>query len=180
MNRIVAIALVLLSVSHAHLAWAHGVVGDYIFLEPLVAEDPTPANELDLAEPGWVKSSDANDYSIGFELEKVRYRDRNYMPRFSVSVATGWHHLSPFEGARADGFENLELGAKWAFFYSVEHEFLASLALAVQLPVGAAGIREQSHTSLGLEFLWEKGMGDLPNLPVLKYLRPLGIQSNVG
>jgi hypothetical protein len=62
----------------------------------------------------------------------------------------------------------------------VEHEFLASLALAVQLPVGAAGIREQSHTSLGLEFLWEKGMGDLPNLPVLKYLRSLGIQSNVG
>src|SRR5207302_4579502 len=38
----------------------------------------------------------------------------------------------------------------------------------------------QSHTSLGPEFLWEKGFGDLPNVPVLKFLRPFGIQSDVG
>jgi hypothetical protein len=127
-----------------------------------------------------VKSSDANDYSVGFELEKVLYRDENYMPRFSLSVATAWHHISPFEGPSADGFENLELGAKWAFFYSLKHEFLTSVGLVVQLPVGAAGIREQSHTSLGPVFLWEKGFGDLPNVPVLKFLRPFGIQSDVG
>ena len=28
--------------------------------------------------------------------------------------------------------------------------------------------------------LWEKGMGDLPNVRVLKYLRPFGIQSDYG
>jgi len=180
MKRMGALALLIMSVSHAHMALAHGVVGDYIFLEPLVAEDPTPANELDFLRPGWVKSIEANDYSIGFELEKALYRDQDDMPRFSLSVATGWHHLAPFEGRSADSFENLELGAKWAFVYSLEHEFLASIGLAVQLLVGAAGIREQSHTSLGPVLLWEKGMGDLPNLPVLKYLRPFGIQSDVG
>lgn len=37
--------------------WAHGVVGDYTFLEPLVAEDPTPANEFDVLVPGWNKSN---------------------------------------------------------------------------------------------------------------------------
>jgi len=39
-------------------AWAHGVVGDYVFLEPLIAEDPTPANELDIVQPGWTRTSD--------------------------------------------------------------------------------------------------------------------------
>ena len=175
-----AISFLLLIVFHNSLASAHGVVGDYVFLEPLVAEDPTPANELDLPQPGWVKSSDANDYSVGFELEKVLYRDENDMPRFSLSVATAWHHLSPFQGPSADGFENLELGTKWAFFYSLKHEFLTSVGLVFQLPVGAAGIREQSHTSLGPTFLWEKGFGDLPNLAGLKFLRPFGIQSDVG
>jgi len=175
-----AISLLLLIVSQGSVASAHGVVGDYVFLEPLVAEDPTPANELDLPQPGWVKSSDANDYSIGFEIEKVLYRDENYMPRFSLSAATAWHHLSPYEGPSADGFENLELSTKWAFFYSLKHEFLTSAALAVQLPVGAAGIREESHTSMGPEILWEKGFGDLPNLPGLKFLRPFGIQSDIG
>ena len=32
----------------AGVACAHGVVGDYVFLEPLITEDPTPANELDI------------------------------------------------------------------------------------------------------------------------------------
>jgi hypothetical protein len=160
--------------------FAHGVVGDYIFLEPLVADDPTPANELDIVEPGWVKSAAGTDYSTSLEFEKVLYIDDNYMPRFSLSAGTGWHHLSPNEGPSADGFENLETAAKWSLFYSLEHEFMMSLALKVVLPVGAAGIRDQSHTSLGPEFLWEKALGDLPNLAGLKYLRPLGFQSDVG
>jgi hypothetical protein len=133
MKALCAISLLLLIMSQGSVAAAHGVVGDYVFLEPLVAEDPTPANELDLAQPGWVKSSDANDYSVGFGLEKVVYRDENDMPRFSLSVATAWHHISPIEGSSADGFENLELGAKWAFFYSLQHEFLTSVGLVLQV-----------------------------------------------
>ena len=175
-----AIFLVALIMSCAGTASAHGVVGDYVFLEPLVAEDPTPANELDLPTSAWVKNNEANDYSVGFELEKVLYRDEDHMPIFSLSVDNAWHHLSPYKGASADGFENLGLAAKWAFFYSLKHEFLMSTALVTELPVGAAGIREQSHTSLGPEFLWEKGFGDLPNLPEIKFLRPFGIQSDVG
>jgi hypothetical protein len=70
--------------------------------------------------------------------------------------------------------------AKWAFFYSQEHEFLASIGAQIQVPVGNTGIQPSSHTSLGPTFLWEKGMGDLPNWPVLKYLRPLGVQTDFG
>jgi hypothetical protein len=48
------------------------------------------------------------------------------------------------------------------------------------LPTGNTGTQPSSHTSLGPTFLWEKGLGDLPNWPVLKYLRPLGIQTDFG
>jgi hypothetical protein len=38
----------------------------------------------------------------------------------------------------------------------------------------------ENHTSIGPLFLWEKGMGDLPHRGPLKYLRPLGIQTDFG
>jgi hypothetical protein len=180
MRRKIIFTLMILFAMRANVAHAHGVVGDYVFLEPLVAEDPTPANELDILEPSWVKSSDANDYSIGFSGEKVLWIDDNYQPRFSLAAGTAWHHVSPFEGPSHEGVDNPSVAAKWAFYYSLQHEFLTSIALVADLPVGNKDIRNQSHTSLGPEFLWEKALGDLPNLPVLKYMRPLGFQGDVG
>jgi hypothetical protein len=164
----------------ASAACAHGVVGDYVFLEPLIAEDPTPANELDILEPSWVKSSDANDYSIGFSAEKILWIDDNDMPRVSLAGGTAWHHVSPYEGPSHEGVDNPGVALKYAFFYSLQHEFLLSTALIADLPVGNKDIRNQSHTSLGPEFLWEKGLGDLPNSPALKFLRPFGFQGDVG
>jgi hypothetical protein len=180
MRRNLILALMIAFALRTSAAYAHGVVGDYVFLEPLIAEDPTPANEFDILQPSWVKSSDANDYSIGFSGEKVLWIDDNYQPRFSLAGGTSWHHVSPFEGPSHEGVDNPSVAAKWAFYYSLEHEFLTSIALVADLPVGNKDIRNQSHTSLGPEFLWEKALGDLPNLPVLKYMRPLGFQGDVG
>jgi hypothetical protein len=164
----------------ASSAYAHGVVGDYVFLEPLITQDPSPANELDILAPSWVRSSDAKTYSIGSSMEKVFWIDDNYMPRFSIGGGSGWQRQSPFHGPSRDGFIGVTMFGKWAFFYSQKHEFLASIGAQIQLPTGNTGIQTSSHTSLGPTFLWEKGMGDLPNWPVLKYLRPLGIQTDFG
>ena len=160
--------------------YAHGVVGDYTFLEPLITQDPAPANELDILAPSWNRSSDANTYSIGSSVEKVLWLDDNHMPRFSIGGGSGWVHQSPFQEPSVQGFEGVTMFAKWAFFYSKEHEFLTSIGMQIQLPTGNTGIQESSHTSLGPTFLWEKGFGDLPNAPVLKYLRPFGIQTDFG
>jgi hypothetical protein len=160
--------------------FAHGVVGDYSFLEPLITQDPTPANELDILAPSWVRSSDANTYNIGFSIEKVLYLDENYVPRFSIGGGSSWSHVLPFAERSRQGFGNLTLFGKYAFYYSLKHEFMLTIGAQLQLPAGNTDIEAQSHTSLGPLFLWEKGMGDLPNLPVLKYLRPLGVQSDFG
>lgn len=180
MKAIGAISLLVLIVSHSNFVSAHGVVGDYVFLEPLITQDPTPANELDILQPSWVRSSDANTYSIGFSMEKILYLDDEYMPRFSIGGGSNWNHVSPFADRGKQGFGDLTLFGKYAFFYSLKHEFMLTIGAQLQLPTGNTDIEDQSHTSLGPVFLWEKGMGDLPNLLVLKYVRPFGIQSDFG
>jgi hypothetical protein len=182
MQRVFLIGLIAILAAQfqAPAVWAHGVVGDYVFLEPIITQDPTPANELDILSPSWVKSKDANNYGVGFSIEKVLYEDDNYMPRVSVGGGSDWGHQSPFQGPSRQGFDDLGLFAKYAFYYSLDHEFLMSIVAELQLPTGNTDVEAQSHTSLGPGFLWEKGFGDLPNSPVIKYLRPFGIQSDFG
>src|SRR6202050_4736329 len=164
----------------ARLVFAHGVLGDYVFLEPIVTADPTPANELDILQPSWVRSSDANNYSIASSIEKVLWIDSNEMPRVRVGGETSWSYVSPYRGHSFNGFGNSSMFAKFAFYYSLKHEFLMSIVLQLETPTGSRDIEPENHTSLGPVFLWEKALGDLPNLPVLKYLRPLGVQSDFG
>ena len=154
-------------------------MGDRVFLEPLITQDPTPANEWDI-QPSWVRSSDANTYTIGSSLEKVLWIDDRDVSRFSIGGGSDWQHQVPYQGPSKQGFDSLTLFAKWAPYYSLEHEFLMSLAAQIDLPTGNTGIQESSHTSLGPVFLWEKGMGDLPNSSVVKYLRPFAIQTDFG
>lgn len=179
MKRIGALALLLVTLMPEASAWAHGVVGDYVFLEPLIAQDPTPANELDIIEPTWTKTVNGQTFAIPSSIEKVLYRDKDYWPRFSVGVGSAWDYISPKQGTNRSGFDDLNMFAKWAFLVWAEHEFLMSVTLNIQLPTGNPTVEGQNHTSLGPGFLWEKGLGDIPNWPLTKYLRPLGFQGGV-
>ncbi len=159
-------------------ARAHGVVGDYMFLEPLVAEDPTPANELDIVSPGWARGSEGKTYSIGSEFEKVLWKDEEGLARFSAGGGTAWSYLSPTEERSHNGFDNLELFAKYAFLIAPKHELLLSVAFSLSIPTGDTKIAENNHTVIGPSINWDKALGDLPNWPVLKYVRPIGFQGN--
>src|SRR6202140_1420105 len=97
MGRKIIFALMIVFAMRAGVAHAHGVVGDYVFLEPLITQDPAPANELDILSPSWVRSSDANTYSIASSVEKVLWIDDEHMPRFSIGGGSGWMHVSPFQ-----------------------------------------------------------------------------------
>jgi hypothetical protein len=165
---------------YASTALAHGVVGDYVFLEPLIAEDPTPANELDIVEPVWNRTSDGTTYSIGSGIEKVLGFDREGQPRFSVGAETSWSYNSAHKGPSANGFDNPEMFVKFAPLIIPEHEFLVSVLVQAEISLGDPRVTDQKHSSLGPTLLWEKGMGDLPNSGFLKYLRPFGFQADFG
>ena len=170
------------------VAWAHGTVGDYTFLEPIVAEDANPKNEFDILRPQWTRTAEGREFSLGFGLEKVLLPApesyANGLPGgglVSMTIESEWVEQSPKEGRRRTGFTDLELLPKWAFLTIPEHEFRLSLGVKFVIPTGSPSIEEQQHTQLGPEPLWVKGLGqDLPTHGFLKYLRRFAVQGDVG
>ena len=165
---------VLLGCMGAASAHAHGTVGDYTFLEPIVADDANPKNEFDILKPGWVRTADGRELSLGFSLEK------KVSPDVSIEIGSEWIHASPKDGPAMSGFNDLELLPKWAFLTVPSHELRFSIGARFILPTGSPAIEDQNHTQLGPQLLWAKGFGDLPNRGVVKYLRPFAFQGDWG
>lgn len=185
--RRLCVLLLLLAGTMPARAFAHGTVGDYTFLEPIVADDANPKNEFDILRPEEHWTADGRQFSLGFSFEKVLIPAPESVSNgtpggglVSIEVASAWNYLSPRMGAPLSGFDDLELLPKWAFLTIPEHEFRLSLGPKFILPTGNPSVETQNHTQLGPEFLWAKGWGDLPNHGWLKYLRPFGFQGDVG
>jgi hypothetical protein len=186
MRRICALALAT-AIAFPAVASAHGTVGDYTFLEPIVAEDANPKNELDILRPGHVWTASGRQFTLGFSLEKTLVAApeayANGAPGgglVSILIGSSRNYLSPSPGTHLSGFDDLEVLAKWAFLTIPEHEFRLSIGAKFVLPTGNPSVEGQNHTQLGPEFLWAKGWGDLPNRGLVKYLRPFGFQGDFG
>lgn len=164
----------------ASTAYAHGVVGDYIFLEPLITDDATPANEADIVAPTWNRNSGGRTFSIGSSIEKLLGTDSENLPRFSLGAGSTWISQSPKQGSDVSGFDVLTLFAKYAFLIIPKHEFILSAKAVLELPTGNPDVTSQQHTSLGPELIGAKALGDLPNTMILKWLRPIGFQFDYG
>jgi len=166
----------------ASRVWAHGVVGDYTFIEPLVAEDANPKNEFVIARPQWHRGADGREFNLRFSIEKVLLKDHDGNNLVSIEIGDEWSAISPKdrEEPYAQGFGNLEQMPKLAFYMNPEHEMVLTAALELDLPTGNPSVQEQQHTQLGPVLLWAKGWGDLPNLGFVKYLRPFGFQGDFG
>lgn len=189
MNKIFAVALLGAILALPRAAAAHGMVGDYTFLEPIVAEDANPKNEMDILAPSWVRTSEGRQFTLGFSLEKKLSENS------SVLIGSSWidrraREEDPVEAVgrfsaappirSRTGFGNLDVLLKYAFLTVDAHELRLSAALDMSIPAGDPGVGAETHFRLGPELLWAKGMGDLPNSGYLKYLRPVGFQGDVG
>ncbi|MGH8013875.1 MAG: hypothetical protein ACREQ4_15415 [Candidatus Binataceae bacterium] len=168
-------------------AWAHGTVGDYTFLEPIVADDANPKNEFDILRPNETWTAAGRQFALGFSFEKVIVPApasySNGVPGgglVSVEIGSNWLIQSPKQGPGMSGFDDLEILPKVAFLTIPEHEFRLSLGAKFILPTGNPSVESQNHTQLGPELLWAKGLGDLPQNSPFEYLRPFGIQGDFG
>jgi hypothetical protein len=187
MRRLRVSVLVLVLIAPRAKAWAHGTVGDYTFLEPIVADDANPKNEFDILRPQKTWTAEGRQFSLGFSFEKVIVPApesySNGVPGgglVSLEIGSEWVEQSPRQGHGMSGFNDLELLLKWAFLTIPEHEFRLSIGARFILPTGNPSVEDQNHTQLGPEFLWAKGFGDLPHRGLLKYLRPFGVQGDFG
>src|SRR5262249_52743490 len=115
MKKLAMLILLLGIPASGSTAWAHGTVGDYTFLEPIVAEDANPKNEFDIFSPKWPRTAEGHEFSIGFGLEKVIIPApesySNGVPGgglVSMTIGSEWVERSPKEGQRMTGFNDLE------------------------------------------------------------------------
>src|SRR5438876_128700 len=110
--------------------WAHGIVGQRTFIEPIVAEDANPKNEFGILRPTWVRTAEGRNLSLGFSLEKKLSENS------SLLFESGWIADSPIEEPYRTGFDNFELLYKYAFLTVPEQEFRLSAAAQLVLPTG--------------------------------------------
>lgn len=156
--------------------FAHGIVGNRLFIEPLVTEDANPKNEFDFPILEAIPGPDGHYVTFNYSLEK------KLLPRFSLHLEHSMAWFTPsLPGASSRfGSGNFGLAAKYAFYMNPAHEFIMSGQLGIDFPTGDAGIGAESFTTLSPEFLYAKGFGDLPSNPGLRWLRPFAIQGDVG
>src|SRR5208337_2964961 len=115
-----AFVLTVAGLAGAAPVWAHGTVGDYTFLEPIVADDANPKNEFDILRPQWTRTAEGREFSLGFSLEKVLVPAPESMSNgtaggglVSVEIGSAWRDESPKDGPAVSGFNDLELLPKW-------------------------------------------------------------------
>src|SRR5690348_4361741 len=152
---------------------ARAQVGARDFIEPLVTEDSNPSNEVTLV-PGWNRESHSSDFNFAWSLEK------QLSDETSIQLGDALNSFSRRRARTSEGLDNLEILAKWAFVTSNEHEFRIAIGADVFAPIGDATVGAETHTRGGPLLMWEKGMGDLPDAGVTRYLRPLAIQNDMG
>ncbi|MGH8012278.1 MAG: hypothetical protein ACREQ4_07260 [Candidatus Binataceae bacterium] len=149
---------------------AHGVVGNRIFLSPIVGNDAFPDNAFDLS----VRRSDY-DFSLVPELEKQLSGNSSFL------FAGGWERITPqARQHEITGSTDLSIYFRQAVYKSAPHELEFTVSPFLVVPIGNRRIADQGYTHLGGEVLLGKGLGDLPDSPSLKYLRPLALQTEIG
>lgn len=153
-------------------AFAHGVVGKRLFIEPLVTEDANPKNELDFPTLEIIQAPDGHLINFSYSVEK------KLLPRLSVGFDNSIISFSPNGQNSIVGFGNIGFGAKCALYQNSPHEFIFSSAFHVEFPTGNTRLGAASFTTLTPAFLYAKGFGDLPSHGALNWLRPLALQGD--
>jgi hypothetical protein len=167
--RLLSIVLSFVAVSSG--AWAHGFVGQRMFIEPLFAEDANIKNELDLPRIEVLTLPDGSFRTFDAVLEKPLYRGR-----WSVVVEQSRiRRHDRGERLPLSDLMTLRSGPKVAVYRSEKHEFILTPALFMTVPSGSRSVAER-HTAIHPALLFAKGLGDLK----IGWLRPLAFQGDIG
>ena len=148
-------------------SWAHGFAGKRFFPTTFKVEDPFVSDEFSILFSN-LKEADAKTTEIGIDYSK------RIIPNLGISIGESYLHQEFTDGSSASGFGNLELGAKYQFLTSAEHEALFSLGLNAEIGgTGASRVGAEPFSVISPTFFFGKGFGDLPES--LKFLRPFAI-----
>jgi hypothetical protein len=155
------------------LLWAHGFAGKRFFPTTLAIDDPFVSDELSFLFSYSKESGDEEEPPTGATELSAEYAKR-LTPHFGISLGGEFRHLDPEGESTANGFGNLEVGAKYQLFTNVRHEALISVGLEAEVgDTGDADVGAEPFSVLSPGIFFGKGFGDLPE--AVRYLKPLAI-----
>ena len=175
----VHLAVIVVLLTSATGAGAHGMVGQRFFPATLAIDDPFVADELSLPTVSFMqfpRSEGAPAFrqtSISGEFSK------RLSPDLGFSLGGDLTILDPDQGKTQSGFENMEISLKYVYWKSAEHEAL--LSAGVSWEVGGTGSKRVGAESFDVvtpQLFFGKGFGDLPD--GLRWLRPVALTGAVG
>jgi hypothetical protein len=155
---------------------AHGFAGSRFFPATLSTDDPFVNDELSLPTVSSIVTPDeggTRDTEISADIAK------RITPNFGAEIGESFVILKPHGERSANGFGNLELGAKYEFFENDEHETILSLGANVEVGgTGGKSIGADTFSTWTPALFFGKGFGDLPN--ELSFLKPFALTGLVG
>src|SRR5262245_53138974 len=172
-NRAAVLTTVAVTVALANTASAHGFAGARFFPATLSTDDPFVNDELSLPTVSTIKTPEGWETAITADIAK------RITPNLGIEIGEEFIDLNPNDENKVSGFGNLELGAKYQFFTSAEHE--AILSLGAEVEIGGTGQDRRGAESFSTwtpAFFFGKGLGDLPD--TLSLLRPVAVTGVVG
>jgi len=168
-----AAILILLAVALAGRASGHGFAGARFFPATLSTDDPFVNDELSLPTVSTINTPEGRETSIALDIAK------RITPNLGIELGEEFLDLNPKSEHEVSGLGNLELGAKYEFFVSPEHEAILSLGANVEIGgTGQKRVSAENFSTWTPAFFFGKGLGDLPN--TLSLLRPVALTGLVG
>jgi hypothetical protein len=153
-------------------SWAHGFAGKRFFPTTFQVEDPFVSDEFSVLF-GHIKEPEGK--ATEFEMEY----SKRILPNLGISLGESYVHQDLSEGGSESGFGNLEVGLKYQFLTSEEHETILSVGAGIELGgTGTSRIGAESFSVISPALFFGKGFGDLPES--MNFLRPFAITCIVG
>ena len=170
---VVVLISLIITVALPRPAAGHGFAGARFFPATLSTDDPFVNDELSLPTVSTIKTPEGRETEIAVEIAK------RITPNLGIELGESFLELNPNDEPETSGFGNLELGAKYQFFTSREHEAILSVGGGVE--IGGTGQKRagtEPFSTWSAALFFGKGFGDLSEN--LSLLRPIAVTGLVG
>jgi hypothetical protein len=160
---------------------AHGFEGDRFFPPTIQTDDPFATDEFSLGFQSFNDPAGSDGTPKTREIDLSSEFDKEIFPKFALGVSGTYINLDPqaHQGPAQDGFDNVELSAKYQLWEVPEHEWILSVGCLADLgDTGSKALGVDSFSTYTPTLYFGKGFGDLPE--ALKYLKPVALTSTVG
>ncbi len=162
-------------------AQAHGFEGDRFFPPTVSTDDPFATDEYSVTFQKFNDPAGSDGTPMTHEIDVSSEFDKEIFPKFALGVSGTYINLDPsaHAGPAQDGFDNIELSAKYQLWENAVHEWILSIGGTVDLgDTGSKALGVDSFTTYTPTVYFGKGLGDLPDS--LKYLKPIALTGTVG